>query len=77
MAQEVLLAHHLIKGAGTHPYGERATGGSVGPWPCSPAGGNGAVVVIIIAAAVPEEIFHIDRLLPVHFRISPGSPASQ
>jgi hypothetical protein len=72
----VLLAHHLVKGAGTHPDGERAPGGGVGSGHCSPAGGNGGVVVIIIAAAVPEEIFHIDRLLPVHFRNFPGSPAS-
>jgi hypothetical protein len=73
----VLLAHYLVKGAGTHPDGERAPGGSVGCRPCSPAAGNGTVVVIIIAAAVPEEIFHIDRLLGVHFRISPGSPPGQ
>lgn len=62
----MLLPHHLIQGAGAHPDGERTARGGIASSPGSPAdGGNGSVVVVIIAWPVPEEIIHIDRLLPV------------
>ncbi|GAB5080548.1 hypothetical protein ARTHROSP310_36970 [Arthrobacter sp. AD-310] len=62
----MLLADYFIKGAGTHPDGERTARGGTARSPGTPAGGRRTVVaVIVVARPVPEEIFHIDRLLPV------------